>query len=328
MTRPRASPTASATSSSYPATNPFNLTGHNIDILSYRFVPAGPRIESVASDNFRVVLRSTSSSATAGRSTSGSTTAYNFVDDVGANFPSDIAFQNALNGTNPPPPSIPSRRRRATRPPRWRRSLRPEESRETSSLIGEDFRLNGKLFDLPAGPVQIAFGGEYRIERLTQDFSDNITSGDVISEATELDTAASQKSLSGYTELDIPLTSPSFNIPGFYSVDVEAAARVDKYSQFGSTENPQVHLRWEVIPGLVLRGGYSRSFRAPSLTELAAGGNQAFGFVNDPNGGGPGVPENVEVTINTPGNANLKPETAETLTPASPTAPRRSRVCC
>ena len=181
-------------------------------------------------------------------------------------------------------------------------------NRDTTSLFGEDFRFNGPLFNMPAGPVQVAFGGEYRLERFNQSYGPEDLAGNVISSSIQLDTAASQKALSGYTEVDIPITSPSFNCPGFYSTDVLVAGRVDKYSQFGSTENPQVRLRWETIPGLVIRGGYSTAFRAPGLNELAAGGNQSFETVFDPNNN-----TNPEVLINSPGNPKLKPETAGSL---------------
>jgi outer membrane receptor protein involved in Fe transport len=291
-----------------PTTNPFNHTGEVIDILSYRFVPVGPRLETTNSDTFRAVPSVDFKLGDGWTLNAGLNYGYTFLNDVGSGFPSDTGFQNALNQTNPALAYNPFTTVAANTPASIASILTNEGQRDSTSLIAEDFRLNGKLFDLPAGPVQIALGGEYRLQRFNQAYGQENLAGNVISDSVQLDTAASQKDLSGYTEVDIPITSPSFNAPGFYKVDVQVAGRVDKYSQFGSTENPQVRLRWETIPGLVLRGGYSTEFRAPSLEELAAGGNQAFETIFDPTLGAQS-----EIAVNSPGNPKLKPEQAETF---------------
>jgi iron complex outermembrane receptor protein len=291
-----------------PVNNPYNATGHIIDILSYRFIPLGPRIETTNSDVFRAVPSVDFKLGDGWTLNAGLNYSYTFLNDVDGFFPSDTGFQNALNSTDPATAFNPFTTTTANTPASLAAIMVQSGQRDTSSLIAEDFRFNGKLFDLPAGPVQIAFGGEYRLQRFNQAYGPEDLAGNVISSSVQLDTAASQKDLSGYTEVDIPITSPTFNAPGFYSMDVQVAGRVDKYSQFGSTENPQVRLRWETIPGLVLRGGYSTEFRAPSLEELAAGGNQAFETIYDPTLGSQN-----EVLINSAGNPNLKPETAETF---------------
>jgi iron complex outermembrane receptor protein len=292
-----------------PTTNPYNATGHVIDLLAYRAIPLGPRIEDVDSDVFRVVPSVDFKLGDDWTLNMGFNYSYTFLADRNINFPSASGLQTALDGTTIGTALNPFTSDGSGLPSAVRGELTADSgNRDVSSLIAEDFRFNGNLFDLPAGPVQMAFGGEFRTERYTQAYSPEDLSGDVLASSVQLDTAASQKDLSGYTEVAIPITSPSFNIPGFYSMDVHVAGRVDKYSQFGSTENPQVRVRWEIVPGLVARGGYSTEFRAPSLNELAAGGNQAFESVSDPvTGTAP------EVLINSPGNPALKPETAETF---------------
>ena len=289
-----------------PADNPFNHTGEAIDILSYRFTPLGPRLEYVDSDVFRAVPSVDIKLGDGWTLNAGFNYSYTFLNDRNINFPSDTNFQAELNDTNPATAYNPFTTAGGNTAAAINGLYVNSGNRDTTSLIGEDFRLNGKLFDLPAGPVQLAFGGEYRLERFDQDYGPEDLAGNVISSSVQLDTAASQKALSGYTEVDIPITSPAFNCPGFYSMDVLTAGRVDKYSQFGSTENPQVRLRWETIPGLVIRGGYSTAFRAPGLNELAAGGNEAFETVFDPV-----TNTNPEIQVNSPGNPKLKPETAE-----------------
>ena len=38
---------------------------------------------------------------------------------------------------------------------------------------------------------------------------------------------------------------------------------MDNYSDFGTTTNPKVGLKWGVVPQLVMRGTYETAFRAP-----------------------------------------------------------------
>jgi iron complex outermembrane receptor protein len=307
------SPAAGAATFQVPTSNPFNKTGEVIDVLSYRFVPIGNRQEDVDGDVFRAVPSVDIKLGDGWTLNAGFNYNYSFLNDRAINFPSASGFQAALNDTNPASAYNPFTGSSQQSAAAINSVYASSGDRSTSSLIAEDFRINGKLFDLPAGPVQMAFGGEYRLERYNQAYTEQDLTGDIISSSVQLDTAASQKDLSGYTQVDIPLTSPAFNIPGFYSTDVQVTGRVDKYSQFGSTENPQVALRWETIPGLVLRGSYSTAFRAPSLNELAAGGNQAYETIFDPVYGAlhPGSGGQNEVLINTPGNPKLQPETAE-----------------
>ncbi len=297
-----------------PTTNPYNNTGEPIDILSYRFTALGPRINEIDSDSFRAVPSINFKLGDGWTATASMDYSYDFVNNRGLNEVSAKGLQAALDSTNPETAFNPFTSGGGQTSNALNTIRADDYNRSSYSLIGEQFQVNGHVYDLPAGPIQTAFGGEYRFERFNQAYSPEVSSGDIISEAPQQDTAASRKILSGYTEVDFPITSPSFNIPGFYSFDVIADGRVDKYTDFGSTENPQIRLRWETIPGLVLRFSYAKSFRAPSLNELAAGGNASYVFVNNPNYVNPvtGSTE-AQVQQNTPGNPGLKPETAETF---------------
>lgn len=296
-----------------PINNPFNQTGQVIDILSYRFTDIGPRIEKVDNDVFRAVPSVDFKLGEGWTLNVGFNYNYSYVNDRSINAISAANFQAALNSTDPTTAYNPFTSAGGNSQSVIDGLRTTSYTRSTTSLIGEDFRLNGKLFDLPAGPVQMAFGGEYRLDRYNQYFSDADAIGDVLGSTIQRDTAASRKSLSGYAQVDIPLTSPSFNAPGFYKIDIQVAGRVDKYSTFGSTENPNVSLRWETIPGLVYRASYAKAFRAPSLPELFAGGNQSVQQIFDPNApdGAGGTGAFRDVTINGGGNPKLKPETAE-----------------
>lgn len=72
-----------------------------------------------------------------------------------------------------------------------------------------------------------------------------------------------------YAELNVPVLS---------TLDVTAAVRYDKYSDFGNTSNPKVGFRYQPAKTVLLRGSYSTGFRAPSLYEINAA--QTYGNTN------------------------------------------------
>lgn len=79
--------------------------------------------------------------------------------------------------------------------------------------------------------------------------------------------SASRNSFAGYLELD---TDP------FRGFTVTAAGRFERYSDFGSTANGKLALRYEFIPQLALRGAISNGFRAPSLHQQYFGATSTF----------------------------------------------------
>ena len=108
------------------------------------------------------------------------------------------------------------------------------------------------------------------------------------------------------------------NIPIIKTLEANIAVRYDHYSDFGSTTNPKVSLRWQPIPSLLLRGSYGTGFLAPSLYQLwtpETPGLSQTG-VSDPlrcpnpddpaSGSNPDC--NTQYTATFGGNPNLKPE--------------------
>jgi len=61
-----------------------------------------------------------------------------------------------------------------------------------------------------------------------------------------------------YLEADADITK---------SLSVQAAARFERYSDFGTTYNGKIAARYEIIPGVAIRGSISTGFRAPSLAQ-------------------------------------------------------------
>ena len=126
-------------------------------------------------------------------------------------------------------------------------------------------KIDGTLFTLPGGAVRVAVGGEYTktFYKQQSDYTLNPT--------TTLEVfrfANSNRSVtSAFGEVFIPLFGPDNQTTLLRKLDLSAAIRHDRYSDFGSTTNPKFGLTWRPFEDLQLRGSYGTSFRAPTLAE-------------------------------------------------------------
>src|SRR5690606_32022361 len=139
-------------------------------------------------------------------------------------------------------------------------------------------------FQLPGGPVGMAFGVEARRETQKDDRDANLdgtyTFTDMVSGETNLsnvsavspnpDTSGSREVFSTYVEFAVPVVSPEMNIPLVYQLDVQLAGRYEHYSDFGSVAKPKIAAAWDVVPGVRARGSCSQGFRAPNLAQTPA----------------------------------------------------------
>jgi iron complex outermembrane recepter protein len=125
-----------------------------------------------------------------------------------------------------------------------------------------------------------------------------------------------------YWEVRVPVTSPTWNVPGLYSLELGYQERYDNYSDFGSTEKPKFFFRWQPIDSsLTLRGTYNEAFHAPALYELYTSQAERAVLVDDPatvlpgdplgrTPGTPLTPPDTGIKEIIGGNPNLQPETA------------------
>ncbi len=160
-------------------------------------------------------------------------------------------------------------------------------------------KFDGSLFSMGGGDVKFALGAE--INRF------QLRTGQIRGRAgaqTGTDQLLSRMVKSAYAELLVPLAT---------GLDLDAAVRVDDYSDVGSTTNPKFGINWQPIQDLKFHASYGTSFRAPLLTNLVSAGGSNLFIQNyfDPtaNGGAGATVQGVAVSG---GNLDLKPETAET----------------
>src|SRR5436305_538855 len=170
------------------------------------------------------------------------------------------------------------------------------------------FHLDGDLFALPAGLVSFAVGLEYRGERWRSDPDPKIASFDAIGAANFQASRVNRDVWATYQEVRIPVTSPAWNLPGAYSLELDIAEREEWYSQNTSAATaptlvPGGHSQFDAqkpkfsvpsqppepewIGTLTLRASYSEAFHAPTLPDLTPAGTEFFfppGFFHDPKG--------------------------------------------
>lgn len=148
-------------------------------------------------------------------------------------------------------------------------------------LTTVDARVTGELFDLWAGPVQVAAGGEYRHEDYAlyrpqyvglnyegNDLGLDPANNDFV-QASPVANIYDQRSVSaGFIEAVIPLAAPQNEIPGLYSLSVGASLRYEYYDDFGHTSNPKFTLDYRPVEPVMIRASYNEGFRAPNLAIL------------------------------------------------------------
>lgn len=130
-----------------------------------------------------------------------------------------------------------------------------------------DARVTTDLMQMAAGPLAAAFGVEYRKEKSSFENLPITGSLGSLGLDPDADTKGDRKVSAVFAELGVPLAK---------GLELSLAARFDKYSDFGSTFNPKVGLRYQPSKQFLVRGSYNTGFRAPTLYEIYAPSSLSF----------------------------------------------------
>ena len=192
---------------------------------------------------------------------------------------------------------------------------------DTSKLAELDLNIYTiDLFDLPAGGVGLAVGAQFRRENITQDPDAVNLAGDIIGSSKTAITHGGRKDYAIYSEMEVPIFSPSMGIMGLHSLIVTGSARFEEF--LNNSTNvlvPKVGVRWQPFDDqLTIRSTWGEGFREPSLYELYA--SPTFGLTNThsrsttqfPNPPG-GIAE-PETATTFSSNPNLQPEDSRAWT--------------
>ena len=153
-------------------------------------------------------------------------------------------------------------------------SLRNQSTEQTN--LGINF--TGTLVELPAGPLGVAVGYEYRDE-YAEDIPDALTRTGLNAGNAEDVTMGGFDVNEFYMEANIPLLA---GMPLVEELSVGAAYRYADYSSVGNTEAFTGRLSWAPVEQLRFRAQFARAVRAPNIGELFAPGGENFAPVSDP----------------------------------------------
>ncbi|MFC6980667.1 TonB-dependent receptor domain-containing protein [Microbulbifer taiwanensis] len=163
-------------------------------------------------------------------------------------------------------------------------SVRDQRTKQTMA----GFNLSGTVAELPAGPLSLATGWEYRDE-YAADFPDALTRTGQNAGNKEEPTEGSYDVNELYVEMEAPILE---GLPLVQSLSVGAAYRYSDYDTIGDTDAYTGRVSWTINDSLRVRGQYARAVRAPNINELFSPGGENFANVSDPCDG---------VTASTPG---------------------------
>jgi len=185
----------------------------------------------------------------------------------------------------------------------------------TSTIDSLGAKGSKEIFQLPAGGLAIAVGGEYRKEKYDFEANPTIQTGDISGYGGNfLDVNKSRNVGAVFSEVNVPILK---------GLEANAAVRYDHYSGVGNSTTPKVGLRWQPSREVLFRGSIGKGFRAPSLQDLYAPNTTGVTppGLNDPlvdcSAANPNASSNdcaTQFPILNGGNANLKPEKSTNAT--------------
>ena len=136
-----------------------------------------------------------------------------------------------------------------------------DASTNKAKNYGFDGKISKEIMQMRGGPLAVAMGVDWRKEELDLLNADFLSTGDIIGGLGAI------PSLSGFNRR-VTAVFAEVNLPVLRNVEVNVAVRHDRYSDFGSTTNPKVTVRYTPTRELLLRAAYGTGFRAPTLYDL------------------------------------------------------------
>jgi len=138
--------------------------------------------------------------------------------------------------------------------------------------------VTGDVYDLPAGPLSVAVGYDYREEKSQTRWDPISTSGGgTVTQQVNQDGVQDVNEF--FLEVIVPILS---DVPGFQTFSVEGAVRSSDYSTVGSVTSYKYGLTWQPIDDIRFRASFAQANRAPNNIELFSRGLGSQGALNDP----------------------------------------------
>jgi outer membrane receptor protein involved in Fe transport len=272
-------------------------TGLPLRITTYRPVDTGPRVYEVTDDSYRL-LAGMRGEKFGFDWESAIVHSWAKTDDHTLNAVSNTLFQQSLAKSTPDAynPFNGGNQTRYSSPDGTPNSEATIASflvgvnriSETSLTMWDLKASRPDLLQWPAGDVGVAGGVEVRRDsyvdnrdprldgtiKYTDSVSGIVYGTDVMGASPSPDVRAHRSVISGYVEFALPIVSSGMQLPLVRSMDVQLAARTERYSDFGTVTKPKLALNWTLTDWMALRGSVSQAFRAPNLPQFYSSGTQ------------------------------------------------------
>lgn len=165
--------------------------------------------------------------------------------------------------------------------------------------------ISGEPVRLPAGPLAVSGGVEYRKETLSSVNCPDCQKGALMNQNYSLFRGAVTIS-EAYGEAGAPIFR---GLPFVKAADLNAAVRRTDYSTTGAVTTWKVGGTWDIDDAFRVRVTQSHDIRAPNINELYNPGSEGNPNIVNPFNGAAGF-----IKSNTIGNPKLKPEVSDTFT--------------
>ena len=147
--------------------------------------------------------------------------------------------------------------------------------------------VSGTTFELPGGPIGLAFGAEVRTDRGQDIVDDAKQRGEIIGFNAQESIRGQITVKEAYGEIRLPLLGGRGGFPDLLAV--EFGARYSDYSTVGGLFNWKAAAEFAPVNWLRFRGSYNKAARAPNIFELFRAGDQGFPSYVDPCNDPPGA---------------------------------------
>jgi outer membrane receptor protein involved in Fe transport len=149
------------------------------------------------------------------------------------------------------------------------REYATREDHNTNTITQNDIEgtVQGKLYDLPAGELRFALGGDYRSTSFDYRPDHGLVVADTPSYPTAVATSGRQNVKEVFGELFVPVLK---DVPFVEDLSLDLGYRLSNYGGIGDANAWKAEISWNPISSLRFRGGYQTALRAPSVGELFA----------------------------------------------------------
>lgn len=139
--------------------------------------------------------------------------------------------------------------------------------------------VTGSIYELPAGPISVVIGAEYRFDNLDSQ-PDNVAEEGLFFGFFADSGGFGQKwTKEMFGEIDVPLIADQ---PLVRELNLNFAGRITEDEFYGLNETYSVKAGWRPFDSLLLKSTFGTSYRAPNLRENFLLGQTAFPNVFDP----------------------------------------------